>query len=232
MDLTPQKQTFSTVIWQQLSKKSNPIVRTSCSWFVVSITCRSPSVRKVYGSQLGPFIDASHPKIKSGDVDFTPKEMFERYFVEGLRSLLASNPDTMILLVPSVKDILSDHPVMPQCELERELFPDPVGWLSYSSFLTGVRLSLTYRLSASNSSRTHADSPSAALPSPSPLLTSFFTYATRNLFSEARKSNRDHRRRREVRTMFWRIRAGIYCNSGGECKRFERAELYMKCESC
>jgi DNA polymerase alpha subunit B len=77
-------------------------------------------------NQLGPFVDASHPLIKVGDVDYTPKEMFELHFVERLRSLLASQPDLMILLVPSVKDILSDHAVLPQSELERDLFPDPV----------------------------------------------------------------------------------------------------------
>lgn len=32
----------------------------------------------------------------------------------------------LVLLVPSVKDILSDHAVFPQCEFDKDVFQDPV----------------------------------------------------------------------------------------------------------
>lgn len=38
---------------------------------------------------------------------------------------LVTSPETLILLSPSVRDFLSDHPVYPQPELE-SMFTDPV----------------------------------------------------------------------------------------------------------
>ncbi|KAI0770357.1 DNA polymerase alpha, subunit B [Fomes fomentarius] len=73
---------------------------------------------------VGPFIDAIHPSIKAGDVDATPADMFRTEFVERLRDFLDSSPGSIVLLVPSVRDILSDHAVFPQCELSRTLCND------------------------------------------------------------------------------------------------------------
>ncbi|TDL17712.1 DNA polymerase alpha, subunit B [Rickenella mellea] len=73
----------------------------------------------------GPFIDASHSLIKSGDVDYTPPELFHQRFAERLRDFLSASPDSLIILVPSVRDVLSDHPVSPQCELSNEFAFDP-----------------------------------------------------------------------------------------------------------
>ncbi|OJT11537.1 DNA polymerase alpha subunit B [Trametes pubescens] len=73
----------------------------------------------------GPFIDATHPAIKVGDVDATPREMFQIELVNRLREFLDASPGSTVLLVPSTRDILSDHAVFPQCELPRALCNDP-----------------------------------------------------------------------------------------------------------
>lgn len=81
-------------------------------------------------AQTGPFIDATHPAIKVGDVDATPREMFQAELVNRLRDFLDASPGSTILLVPSTRDILSDHAVFPQCELPRALCNDPVSQLA------------------------------------------------------------------------------------------------------
>ncbi|KAH9854731.1 DNA polymerase alpha subunit B [Lenzites betulinus] len=74
---------------------------------------------------LGPFIDSIHPAIKTGDVELPPREMFEIEFADRLRTFLHASPGSLVLLVPSTRDILSDHAVFPQCELPRALCYDP-----------------------------------------------------------------------------------------------------------
>ncbi|KAI0826859.1 DNA polymerase alpha subunit B [Trametes gibbosa] len=74
---------------------------------------------------LGPFIDSAHPAVKIGDVDLPPREMFEVELADRLRTFLEASPGSLVLLVPSTRDILSDHAVFPQCELPRALCHDP-----------------------------------------------------------------------------------------------------------
>ncbi|KAI0335848.1 DNA polymerase alpha, subunit B [Cubamyces sp. BRFM 1775] len=74
---------------------------------------------------IGPFIDASHPLIKVGDVDMPPRDMFITQFVDKLRDFLDASPGSIVLLLPSPRDILSEHAVFPQCELPRALCDDP-----------------------------------------------------------------------------------------------------------
>ncbi|KAI5120230.1 hypothetical protein M0805_000044 [Coniferiporia weirii] len=74
---------------------------------------------------MGPFVDASHPFVKAGDLDQTPADIFREHFIEPLRSFLVSSPDSLIILEPSIRDILSDHPVFPQCEFDSSLMSDP-----------------------------------------------------------------------------------------------------------
>jgi DNA polymerase alpha subunit B len=76
--------------------------------------------------QTGPFVDANHQKLKIGDVTQTPLELFHDVFLEPLRTLLDAKPGSIALLVPSVRDILSDHAVLPQSELALSLIDDPV----------------------------------------------------------------------------------------------------------
>ncbi|KAM5535085.1 hypothetical protein V8D89_011313 [Ganoderma adspersum] len=70
---------------------------------------------------IGPFIDASHPLIKIGDVDSTPEEMFRAVFWSRLREFVDFSPSSRVLLVPSTRDILSNHAVFPQPDFDHKL---------------------------------------------------------------------------------------------------------------
>jgi len=65
----------------------------------------------------GPFIDANHPLLRKGELDETPSQIFTDRVTKPLLSFLSASPSSLILLVPSISDILSDHPVLPQSEL-------------------------------------------------------------------------------------------------------------------
>ncbi|KAF8440881.1 DNA polymerase alpha/epsilon subunit B-domain-containing protein [Boletus edulis BED1] len=74
---------------------------------------------------IGPFVDATNTRVKDGDMDVTPKELFERQFTKRLEAFLLQSPGTTLLLVPSINDVISDHVVFPQCELDPEFSKDP-----------------------------------------------------------------------------------------------------------
>ncbi|KZT11993.1 DNA polymerase alpha, subunit B [Laetiporus sulphureus 93-53] len=74
---------------------------------------------------LGPFIDAAHPFIKEGEIDVSPYDIFREIVVANLMDFLASSPGSLILIVSSVRDIISDHAVFPQCEMDAEFSSDP-----------------------------------------------------------------------------------------------------------
>ncbi|KAF9219255.1 DNA polymerase alpha subunit B [Gyrodon lividus] len=74
---------------------------------------------------VGPFVDATHSRVKDGDIDETPEQLFQSHFTEKLQNFLIQSPGTTILLVPSVNDLISDHAVFPQCELAVEFSGDP-----------------------------------------------------------------------------------------------------------
>ncbi|KAG8214743.1 DNA polymerase alpha subunit B [Butyriboletus roseoflavus] len=74
---------------------------------------------------IGPFVDATNSRIKDGDTDETPRQLFERQFTERLQDFLVQSPDSTVLLVPSINDVISDHAVFPQCELGPEFSKDP-----------------------------------------------------------------------------------------------------------
>ncbi|CAA7261468.1 unnamed protein product [Cyclocybe aegerita] len=71
---------------------------------------------------LGPFVDITHPKIKSGDLDVAPSNLFRAHFVDPLKGFLTASPGSIVLLVPSVRDITSDHAAFPQPELSSDIF--------------------------------------------------------------------------------------------------------------
>lgn len=75
---------------------------------------------------MGPFIDSSHPKIKTGDLDVSPSKLFNAQFAERLKGFLKTSPGSIILLVPSVRDLVSDHAAFPQPELSTDLIPHSV----------------------------------------------------------------------------------------------------------
>jgi DNA polymerase alpha subunit B len=79
----------------------------------------------------GPFLDIDHPLIATGDFDLPEEAMVEpdtismtivfKYLVSpAFISLLAANPHILIILVPSVKDIISNHVSWPQDRIPRK----------------------------------------------------------------------------------------------------------------
>jgi DNA polymerase alpha subunit B len=76
---------------------------------------------------MGPFLDSNNEKIKTGDVDQTPTELFHTQFTENLHDYLEACPDSLVLIIPSVGDIISHHCVYPQAPLDISgLRGDPV----------------------------------------------------------------------------------------------------------
>jgi len=75
---------------------------------------------------IGPFVDSNNEKIKTGDTDQTPSELFYNQFTEKLHEFLGSCPNSLILIVPGVRDVISDHCVYPQSPLGvSDLSDDP-----------------------------------------------------------------------------------------------------------
>ncbi|KAJ7729641.1 DNA polymerase alpha/epsilon subunit B-domain-containing protein [Mycena maculata] len=70
---------------------------------------------------LGPFVDALHPLIKSGDVDSPPLTLFHTRFIKPLREYMDTVPGSIALVVPSVRDLVSSHAVFPQCEFTADV---------------------------------------------------------------------------------------------------------------
>jgi len=66
---------------------------------------------------IGPFVDSNNEKIKTGDTDQTPTEHFHNQFTEKLHEFLESCPNSLILIVPSVRDVINNHCVYPQSPL-------------------------------------------------------------------------------------------------------------------
>ena len=69
-----------------------------------------------YLVQMGPFVDSSHPRIKTGDSDTPPSMIYQARFLNPLIAFLNASPESMVLLMPSVRDLLSHHAVYPQSE--------------------------------------------------------------------------------------------------------------------
>ncbi|KAF8636025.1 hypothetical protein AX15_000185 [Amanita polypyramis BW_CC] len=70
---------------------------------------------------MGPFVDSSHPRIKIGDSDTPPSMIYQARFLNPLKSFLGASPESIVLLLPSVRDLLSDHAVHPQGEYPERL---------------------------------------------------------------------------------------------------------------
>ncbi|KAF8517371.1 DNA polymerase alpha/epsilon subunit B-domain-containing protein [Hysterangium stoloniferum] len=96
---------------------------------------------------LGPFIDAAHPAVKSGKLPSSPLSLFQQSFTHPMQSLLQQNPDTLILIVPHVRDILCSHTVFPQgCgESDFGILPSSIRILPNPCIisLNGVRLGIS-----------------------------------------------------------------------------------------
>ena len=100
-------------------------------------------------------MDSSHPRIKTGDVDETPEQLFAEHFAQNITDVLAEKPSISFFIVPSVSDVLSEHASFPQSEFDTSLLSHNVK--------AGQKLELTFTesdLSAFTCSIIHADSPS------------------------------------------------------------------------
>jgi DNA polymerase alpha subunit B len=70
-------------------------------------------------NQLGPFIDSSHPLVKVGDLDETPTEIFRNQVASRLSTFTEDCPATAVIVIPSVRDMVSRHVAFPQAMLEK-----------------------------------------------------------------------------------------------------------------
>ncbi|KAK3402860.1 DNA polymerase alpha subunit B N-terminal-domain-containing protein [Sordaria brevicollis] len=79
----------------------------------------------------GPFIDAEHPLIASGDFDLPEEAVYDpdsatmstvfKYLISpALNRLVSANPHVTILLVPSVRDVIDKHVSWPQDAFSRK----------------------------------------------------------------------------------------------------------------
>lgn len=66
---------------------------------------------------LGPFVDATHPRLCDGDIDQSPAQLFKEQFLDEIHAYLDDFPSCTVILVPSVRDIMSEHTSLPQSEL-------------------------------------------------------------------------------------------------------------------
>ncbi|KAF8997523.1 glycosyl hydrolase family 7-domain-containing protein [Cyathus striatus] len=71
---------------------------------------------------LGPFIDSTHPKIKTGDVDSAPAQLFKAHILAPLCSFFDSSPNSISVIVPSICDLMSHHAMFPQSEFDGSIF--------------------------------------------------------------------------------------------------------------
>ncbi|WVQ77069.1 hypothetical protein IAR50_006752 [Cryptococcus sp. DSM 104548] len=69
---------------------------------------------------LGPFIDSQHPAIKSGLVTESPTDIFRTQISERLQKVIDASSGTVIILVPSVRDVVSRHMAFPQAMMDKE----------------------------------------------------------------------------------------------------------------
>jgi DNA polymerase alpha subunit B len=69
--------------------------------------------------------------------------MFQDIFVEPLGTTLDRTPGSFAIMIPSVRDILSDHAVLPQNELSSDYVSDPV---SSSFHITSLMILISYYL--------------------------------------------------------------------------------------
>lgn len=79
----------------------------------------------------GPFIDADHPLIATGDFDLpeeatidpdtaTMNTVFKYLFSPALNRLASANPQVTIILIPSVRDVIDKHVSWPQDAISRK----------------------------------------------------------------------------------------------------------------
>ena len=83
--------------------------------------------------QLGPFVDALHPKLVNGEITQTPVEIWRDQVGARLQRLVELSPGTHIILVPSTRDIVLQHTAFPQAMFDR----DSLGIIKVSQACSG-----------------------------------------------------------------------------------------------
>lgn len=62
----------------------------------------------------------------------TPEKLFRQHIYESLKIFLGSSPDSIVILLPGIRDLISQHAVYPQGELSSDLIQnDPVSPIYY-----------------------------------------------------------------------------------------------------
>ncbi|TFK20610.1 alpha DNA polymerase [Coprinopsis marcescibilis] len=85
--------------------------------FLESVTSRKPHALIL----IGPFIDSAHPRIRNGESDTLPSSIFQARFMNPIRKFLTVSPSSIVVLIPCVRDMISDHCVFPQKEFSSEI---------------------------------------------------------------------------------------------------------------
>jgi DNA polymerase alpha subunit B len=74
---------------------------------------------------MGPFVDAQHPIIASGAITRSVTDVFRDKVSARLARFLSVSPATAVVLVPSIRDIVSYHVALPQAALDKEALGVP-----------------------------------------------------------------------------------------------------------
>ena len=78
---------------------------------------------------MGPFIDSNHPMIEEGDLDLLFEELFAKQISQRLDYVHSLIPDTQFILIPSIRDAVSEYFVYPQPPLGSTLTSSTEGRL-------------------------------------------------------------------------------------------------------
>ncbi|KAK4055754.1 DNA-directed DNA polymerase alpha subunit pol12 [Microbotryomycetes sp. JL201] len=74
---------------------------------------------------IGPFIDADHPLIKSGNVDRMPEDVFKTEITTRVLNFLNGSPRSVVILVPHGRDLTNTHVAYPQSPFAKGSFGLP-----------------------------------------------------------------------------------------------------------
>jgi len=97
---------------------------------------------------IGPFLDIEHPLLAAGDFDIpdvkgagqetTMSTLFRQWIAVHLQRLCSAVPGIVIVLIPSVRDVISKHVSWPQEQLQRKdlALPKQVKMLPNPSFIS------------------------------------------------------------------------------------------------
>lgn len=120
--------------------------------------------------------------IVSGAITRSIADIFKTQISARLARLLSASPSTVIILVPSIRDIVSHHVALPQAAFEKESFGLPK--VCHSVHIHFLRLTFHRK---SNYSPIHVHSQSTKSSSPSPLPISYSTSEEKKSSSELKK---------------------------------------------